>query len=287
MKERISKHVADRGPNWKTIECNLNLSENAEQFSGKAVMVDCLTLWLTNFFLEEGAFSMPKTDDENVTVSSDTKASELALQKVKQEFDKLVSQWDVTFVFVTNEIGSGVHPEHTMSRAFVDCQGWLNQHVSARADRVVHMVAGQPHMIKQPRPVDVPCFLPLDAEMKIEQASLDQLLSTRRMQMEPEGYFLVSVDRNIHRICAEFYSCILDDQGRVCDLEGNVIPCDADRKVPPVKRFEGRTAKELAVMVFEKWPACPLKSLVHASYLGREFQKAELALIHGFKYEQD
>ena len=61
----------------------------------------------------------------------------------------LVSQWDVTFVFVTNEIGSGLHATTSSSWKFVDAQGWFNQHVTSSAD-AVHMVTGVPNFVKQP-----------------------------------------------------------------------------------------------------------------------------------------
>ena len=118
------------------------------------VLVDCLTLWLTNYFLEENVFTEPEEANNNsATSSSDrghvTTSSEKAFRSIKAEFDKLISQWDATFIFVTNEIGSGLHPESLASRAFVDAQGWFNQDVATSASMVVHMVSGVPNIIKQ------------------------------------------------------------------------------------------------------------------------------------------
>ena len=89
------------------------------------VVVDCITLWLTNFFFFE--------DDNDVA---------RALQQAKDEFDRLVSQPGATFIFVTNEIGLGGVSENALQRRFTDLQGWMNQYVARRADEVVLMVSG-------------------------------------------------------------------------------------------------------------------------------------------------
>ena len=86
------------------------------------VLVDCLTLWATNFFCEA----------EEVDV---------VLDKLKQEFDRLVSQ-NATFIIVTNEIGSGGVSANAVQRRFTDLLGWLNQYVASKADEVILMVSG-------------------------------------------------------------------------------------------------------------------------------------------------
>jgi len=96
----------------------------------------------------------------------------------------LVSQWDATFVFVTNEIGSGLHATTSASWKFIDTQGWFNQHVASSAD-AVHMVTGVPNFVKQPSssssssggrdPKKAPCDKDLE-----ERAMLDKFLSARK-----------------------------------------------------------------------------------------------------------
>lgn len=92
-------------------------------------MIDCVTLWCTNFFFD---------------LDADV---EVALQAVKQEFDNFIRQ-DATFIFVTNEIGSGAVSENAIQRRFTDLQGWMNQYIASKADQVYLMVSGIPVPIK-------------------------------------------------------------------------------------------------------------------------------------------
>ena len=70
-----------------------------------------------------------------------------ALDAVKQEFKRFIDQ-DATFIFVTNEIGMGGISENELQRKFTDMQGWMNQHIAARADEVTLMVCGIPMKVK-------------------------------------------------------------------------------------------------------------------------------------------
>lgn len=98
-------------------------------------MIDCVTLWCTNFFFNREAES-----DKQPTVNE-------ALDEIKSEFDKFTNQ-DATFIFVTNEIGSGEVSGNAVQRRFTDMQGWMNQYVASKADEVVMMVCGIPVRIK-------------------------------------------------------------------------------------------------------------------------------------------
>ena len=89
---------------------------------GRVVLVDCLTLWATNYF-----FQLQDVDE--------------ALKQMKQEFDKFTSQ-DVTFIFVTNEIGCGGVSTDAVQRKFTDLLGWMNQYAAQKADEVILMVSG-------------------------------------------------------------------------------------------------------------------------------------------------
>ncbi len=124
---RIERHKRDRGPEWETIEEEKFLSKL--DLSGRTVVVDCVTLWLTNFFLDE------KQDHE------------AALAAIRSEFDRTMELQN-HFIFVSNEIGQGVHASTHAGRKFTDIQGFFNQHIAARASRVVLMVAGIPVDVK-------------------------------------------------------------------------------------------------------------------------------------------
>ena len=120
FRERVRRHQERRGPQWTNIEEEHVLSRH--DFSGRVVLVDCPTLWATNFFCEA----------EEVDV---------VLDKLKQEFDRLVSQ-NATFIIVTNEIGSGGVSANAVQRRFTDLLGWFNQYVASKADEVILMVSG-------------------------------------------------------------------------------------------------------------------------------------------------
>jgi len=290
---RVKKHQNDRGDAWTTIEEPLTPSAHKEAFAGRAILVDCLTLWLTNYMVEEGVFAEPDKDKDATSSSDDgdatTEASERALAKVKAEFDAMITQWNATFIFVTNEIGSGLHGESNASRKFVDAQGWLNQHVAAKANMVVHMVAGQPNIIKDlAAERRNPLRAPNPNDLK-ERQVLDIFLSSRGLAMDSKGYFLVKLDHDKGVIRATYHSCIVNDKGEVCDVHGNKLSCHGDGNRPePMETFEGRTAKELTVKIFERWEhAQELVSVGHAAYIGREAQRAEQSLFAGSFYQQD
>lgn len=235
FEHRIALHKKDRGPEWLNIEEEKVLSKHTDAFRGKVVVVDCLTLWLTNFFLD---------------ADSDGAA---ALEAAKAEFDKLVTQWDTTFIFVSNEIGSGVHAETAMGRAFVDAQGWLNQHVGRAAQRVVLMVAGQPLVAKEPAaatPERVGCW---STEQRREAALLDAALSTRALTMDGKGYFLIKLAASEQQpIAVEYHSCQTNEKGEVIDpATGEVVPCHGAARAPAARVVRGRTAKEVQVRLFE------------------------------------
>lgn len=127
FRERVTAHQQRRGPQWTNIEEEMNLSRHDP--TGRVVVIDCITLWLTNFFFHLG---------------SDAKA---ALQAAKSEFDRFTSH-DATFIFVTNEIGMGGTSDNALQRHFTDLQGWMNQYVAAKADDVILMVSGVQLTIK-------------------------------------------------------------------------------------------------------------------------------------------
>ena len=120
FRERVRRHQERRGPQWTNIEEERCLSRH--DVSGRVVVIDCVTLWLTNYF-----FDNPDTDS--------------TLEAVKAEFDRFTAQ-DATFIFVTNEIGSGGVSDNALQRRFPDLEGWMNQYIATRADEVTLMVSG-------------------------------------------------------------------------------------------------------------------------------------------------
>ena len=121
-----------------------------------------------------------------------------------------------------------------------------------------------------------------------ELTTLDNKLSNRYIELDPNGYFIIYVDRAANQICAKHYSNVINDKGVACDPEtGEPLPCNVKLERVPTAVFTGRTAKELCIKIFEETKPCPISYLDHAAYLGREFIRAEIALINGQEYIQD
>jgi dihydropteroate synthase len=118
--------------------------------------------------------------------------------------------------------------------------------------------------------------------------ALDNKLSKRFIDLDPEGYFLIYLDREAGLICAKHFTNVINDKGLACDPEtGEPLPTRGKVQRSHTAVFTGRTAKELCIKIFEETRPCPLQYLDHAAYLGREFVRAEIALIQGEEYVQD
>ncbi len=126
MAERIGAHRARRGSNWRTVEAPRDLAGALKACGATPVLIDCLTLWLSNLMLA------------NASIEAETERLEQALAAAK-----------APVVLVANEVGSGIVPDHALGRRFRDLQGVLNQRIAARADRVVLVVAGLPLVLKE------------------------------------------------------------------------------------------------------------------------------------------
>jgi adenosylcobinamide kinase / adenosylcobinamide-phosphate guanylyltransferase len=127
FQNRIDRHQSERDASWTNIEEEKKVSQH--DFTDKVVVVDCVTLWLTNYFVDF------KNDIQQ------------SLDAIKTEVAKLKQQ-EATFLIVSNEIGMGVHAESEIGRKFTDLQGWANQYIAHEADVVVLMVSGIPLIIK-------------------------------------------------------------------------------------------------------------------------------------------
>lgn len=118
---RVKRHQSDRGEQWQTIEEEIELSKHS--LHGKVVLLDCVTLWLTNIFYKH---------KNNI---------EACLHEAKQEWQKFIAQ-DMDVIVVSNELGMGVHAENEIARKFADLQGWMNQQIAKDANYVFLMVSG-------------------------------------------------------------------------------------------------------------------------------------------------
>ena len=118
FRQRVLRHQANRGPEWTNIEEEKYLSRH--DLSGRMIVIDCVTLWCTNFFFDNNS------------------AVDVSLQQVKNEFDAFVRQ-DAYFIFVTNELGlGGISADDTQCR-FTDLQGWVNQYIASRAEEAAYL----------------------------------------------------------------------------------------------------------------------------------------------------
>lgn len=119
-------------------------------------------------------------------------------------------------------------------------------------------------------------------------AAIDDKLSQRYIELDPGGYFIIYVDSKAGLIYAKHFTNVINDQGLAVDPNtGEVIPARGKVERTDTTVFNARTAKELCVKIFEETQPCPVTQLSHASYLGREFVRAELALVTGQEYVQD
>jgi adenosylcobinamide kinase / adenosylcobinamide-phosphate guanylyltransferase len=127
MADRIRLHQARRGANWTTREAPIDLAAvlRTESQSGRVILVDCLTLWLSNLF---GAGRNPATEGAALIAS--------------------LTSLSAPVIFVSNEVGLGIVPDNALARQFRDDAGRLNQQIAAVAERVVFVAAGLPLILK-------------------------------------------------------------------------------------------------------------------------------------------
>ncbi|MEJ6979525.1 bifunctional adenosylcobinamide kinase/adenosylcobinamide-phosphate guanylyltransferase [Pedobacter sp. P351] len=128
FRERVKQHQNERGPEWTTLEAYQEIHSLA--IDDKIVVIDCVTLWLTNFFMD---------------FSGDI---DLSLKAFKKEID-LLEALNATFIIISNEIGMGLHADTPVGRKFADLQGLANQYVASKAEEAIFIVSGLPLYLKQ------------------------------------------------------------------------------------------------------------------------------------------
>ena len=130
MARRITEHKKRRGENWITVEEPLEVGKALLAHQGKidCVVVDCLTLWVSNLLIRRG--------EEGVKSA------------VKDLVDKS-AHFDFHLLLVANEVGWGIVPDNALARQFRDLAGWANQQIGAVATEVILMVAGAPLTVKK------------------------------------------------------------------------------------------------------------------------------------------
>ena len=137
FRERVRIHQQRRGPQWTNIEEERHLSRH--DLTGRVVVIDCVTLWLTNLITPENP-EYPENPEPPENPASPAPTATI-LAAAKAEFDAFTAR-DATYIFVTNEIGSGGVSPNALQRRFTDLQGWMNQYIASRADEVILMVSG-------------------------------------------------------------------------------------------------------------------------------------------------
>lgn len=134
MAERISRHKASRPASWSTIEEPLELNSvlQTESASADVVLIDCLTLWVSNILIRDG---------------------DSAEKEALKQIDGILNNYqrgNTSYIMVSGEVGMGLVPANPLGRAFRDTLGRLNQELARKADRVYMMVAGISLEIKSP-----------------------------------------------------------------------------------------------------------------------------------------
>jgi adenosylcobinamide kinase/adenosylcobinamide-phosphate guanylyltransferase len=126
MEKRIAAHRAQRDERWQTVEAPHDLAGALSGVpKGSAILVDCLTLWLSNRLLAEAD-----------------------MDREIERLEATLGEQRGMVVLVSNEVGAGIVPDNALARRFQDLQGTLNQRIAGRASRVVFMVAGLPLQLK-------------------------------------------------------------------------------------------------------------------------------------------
>jgi adenosylcobinamide kinase/adenosylcobinamide-phosphate guanylyltransferase len=161
MQARITQHRADRPDYWQVIEAPFSLAKtielaivnNSSAQQGICILVDCLTLWLSNSLCKPRAEAVD-TSDCNIAYWQQEKQQLLTLLERIQQHDG-PQQGKIEIILVSNEVGHGIVPMGELSRQFVDQAGWLHQAIANIADKVEFVMAGLPLTLKASETMNV------------------------------------------------------------------------------------------------------------------------------------
>ena len=130
MKQRVARHQSERSKEWSTVEVPIRLAETVkvENHQADVILVDCLTLWMSNLFME--------TEEQG------------PIDKFVGHLTDALAVSQCPIILVSNEVGTGIVPDNALARRYRDAVGWMNQAVAGIADRVILTVAGIPIDIK-------------------------------------------------------------------------------------------------------------------------------------------
>ncbi len=142
MKARVKNHQNQRPPSWQTLEASTDVAESIEAHTGnyEVVLLDCLTLLVSNIFLGKDRGFSEKEIDAN-------EAEDRVLAEVQAMID-LMGKSNAIFIIVSNEVGLGIVPENRSARIYRDLLGKANQLVARHADEVYFMISGIPMKVK-------------------------------------------------------------------------------------------------------------------------------------------
>jgi len=144
MKVRVKNHKARRPSTWETFEGYIDLKRvfREKKVPFEAILLDCITIMITNLMFEFGGFNVENLDNEAINEVE---------KKIMHEITEFLDEADLnteTLILVTNEVGFGIVPDNKLSRIFRDISGRANQFIASRADEVYLMICGLPMKIK-------------------------------------------------------------------------------------------------------------------------------------------
>ncbi|MBC2722571.1 bifunctional adenosylcobinamide kinase/adenosylcobinamide-phosphate guanylyltransferase [Desulfosporosinus sp.] len=157
MAIRVKKHQEQRPSSWRLIEEPLNIHDTLTHLKDEegVILLDCVTLWLTNLLLAGEARYAEQSNPADPSASSDRQLSSYIYNYVEpeilakvNEISQLAQEIKPKVIFVTNEVGQGIVPENLLARAYRDLAGRSNQILARQADSVYMVVAGYPIDLK-------------------------------------------------------------------------------------------------------------------------------------------
>jgi len=137
MSARIQKHRAERPVHWETLEIPLNISARVKQIKSDMVILDCITLLVTNLLMQ---FVKDDLVDETPFMQ--------VVQNEMEDFLSVIGESNQHWLIISNEVGLGLVPPYQMGRVYRDGIGWANQRLAREAEKVLFMVAGVPMVVK-------------------------------------------------------------------------------------------------------------------------------------------